>query len=283
MRNLLNIAGALLMLAWPLRAGEKSINGSNFAGSSRNISAQGQYGMLAGFFTYGTAVYEFDLPQSTDRVKFSLEFDNLKGKWLKIYVYNYGTVYDDPQVRNKKIPPNWRLWQATDGTGQWGSRNPEYLYTTSSDARIDYLGPDNKIKLLLYADGGVPYLGDGRFLVKQLKLTYSTSEAVVPRIKTSDKAWIEGDFLIVKGTGKGKVTIELPGYDNMAKAAALRAAKLDAYRNLALALGKLSPAGGSAAIPGAAQREVKYGLGGPKEVIAEILLEVPLASLQPEN
>jgi hypothetical protein len=252
------------------------IDGSRLEASSRNAKAAGQSARLSGSFTYGAAEYSVPLPPSADRVKMDLSFDNQSGKWLKMYVYNYGTVYDDPSYRNKNLAPNWRLWQATNGTGSWATKNPEYLYTTSSDGRLDYLGPDNKLRVLFYADGGVPYLGDGRFLIRQIKITFSSSEAVAAQIITSANAWIEGSYLLVRGEGKDKVKIDVAGYDNIGKAQALRAARVQAFRNLGVALGKISPQGGTARIPGARVRSTKYFEDGS----AEIILELPLADLQ---
>ncbi|MDO9026652.1 MAG: hypothetical protein Q7U87_02090, partial [bacterium] len=235
-------------------AAEITIDGSRLEAASRNAKAAGQSARLAGSFTYGAAEYSVPLSPSADRVKMELSFDNQSGKWLKMYVYNYGTVYDDPSYRNQKLAPNWRLWQATNGTGSWTSKNPEYLYTTSSDGRLDYLGPDNKLRVLFYADGGVPYIGDGRFLIRQIKITYSSSEAVAAQVITSADAWIEGDYLLVRGRGKGKTKIDVPGFESMTKSQALRAARVTAYKNLGIALGRISPKGGTANIPGAKVR-----------------------------
>ena len=259
-------------------AAEINIDGSRLEASSRNAKAAGQSARLSGSFTYGAAEYSVPLPPSADRVKMDLSFDNQSGKWLKMYVYNYGTVYDDPSYRNPKLAPNWRLWQATNGTGSWSTKNPEYLYTTSSDGRLDYLGPDNRLRILFYADGGVPYLGDGRFLIRQIKITYSSSEAVASQVITSADVWIEGDYLLVRGTGKGKTKIDLPGYESMTKSQALRAARVTAYKNLGIALGRISPQGGTANIPGARVRSTRIF----EDYSAEIILEVPLASLQPK-
>lgn len=257
-------------------ADEITIFGSRLDGSSRNAKVSGQSAQLSGFFTYGAAIYQVPLPPSADRVKMEVAFDNQNGKWLKMYVYNYGTVYDDPGYRNKYLAPNWRLWQATNGNGSWSTKNPEYLYTTSSDGRLDYLGPDNQLRVLFYADGGVPFIGDGRFLIKQIKITYSSSEAVAAQIITSANAWIEGSYLLVKGAGQNKVKIDLAGYESIGKAQALRSARVEAYRNLAVALGKISPQGGTARIPGARVRSTKFFEDGS----AEIVLELPLADLQ---
>jgi hypothetical protein len=276
MKRLIFILAVCLAASFPASAEEITINGGRLEVSSRNAKAAGQAAQLSGFFTYGTAVYQVPLPASADRVKMELSFENRGGKWLKMYVYNYGTVYDDPGYRNKNLAPNWRLWQATNGNGSWSTKNPEYLYTTSSDGRLDYLGPDNQLKIMFYADGGVPYLGDGRFLIKQIKITYSASEAVATQIITSANAWVEGSYLLVKGFGKNKVKIDVEGYESVGKAQALRAARVEAYRNLAVALGKISPQGGTASIPGTRVRSTKFLEDGS----AEIVLEVPLADLQ---
>jgi len=267
-----------LSIAGMASGAEITIDGSHLEGSSRNAKVAGQAARLAGFFTYGAAEYSVPLPPSADRVKMELSFDNQSGKWLKMYVYNYGTIYDDPSYRNQKLAPNWRLWQATNGTGSWSTKNPEYLYTTSSDGRLDYLGPENRLRLLFYADGGVPFLGDGRFLIKQIRITYSSSEDIAARIITSANAWIEGDYLLVRGTGKGRVSIDIPGYESMARSQALRIARVTAYKNLGIALGRISPKGGTANIPGARVRATKM----LEDSSVEVILELPLADLQPK-
>lgn len=276
MRKPISLLMVALAAAGMALGAEITIDGSRLEGSSRNARISGQYAQLAGYFTYGAAEYLVPLPVSADRVKMEVSFENQRGKWLKMYIYNYGTVYDAPGFRNKDLAPNWRLWQATDGNGSWSTRNPEYLYTTSSDGRLDYLGPKNQLRILFYADGGVPFIGDGRFLIKQIKITYSSGEAIAARIVTSDNAWIEGDFLLVRGKGKGKTKIDVPGYESMTKSQALRAARVTAYKNLAIALGKITPQGGTANVPGARVRSTEIF----EDYSAEIILEVPLADLQ---
>jgi len=276
MRKTAVFLAVMFFIAGLSSAAEVIIDGSRLEGSSRNAKAAGQAAQLSGFFTYGAAEYSVPLPASADRVKMELAFENQNGKWLKMYVFNYGTVYDDPSYRNKNLAPNWRLWQATNGNGGWSTKNPEYLYTTSSDGRLDYLGPNNLLRILFYAGGGVPFIGDGRFLIKQIKIIYSSSEVVAGQIVTSANAWVEGSYLLVKGFGKNKVKIDVEGYESVGKAQALRAARVAAYRNLGIALGKLSSQGGTARVPGTRVRSTKF----LKDGSVEIVLELPLADLQ---
>jgi len=258
--NILKIVLLAVLASTPLTAqNNKKIKGEAYSGESRQTSVSGEYAMLKGLFSYGAAVYQFQLPATTDRIRARLNFKNLKNKWLKIYVYNYGIAYDDLSIRNKRLGPNWRLWEAIDSDGLWESRSPKYIYTTSYDGRIDYLGPQNIFKILLYADGGIPFISDGRFLIEQIMLEYSTSESLLPDIVTSKDVWIEGNFMLVRGVGRSN----------------LRLAKVDAYKKLALALKKIPLSGGTAAIPGSQVRSTRY----ISDTEVEITLEVPLASL----
>jgi len=128
---------------------------------------------------------------------------------------------------------------------------------------------------MFYADGGIPFISDGRFIIEQIELEYSTSERLIPDIVTSKDVWIEGNFMLVKGVGRTKTRIDAPGYEALPKLTALRLAKVDAYKKLAVALKKIPLSGGTAAIPGSQVRSTRY-IGGTE---VEIILEVPLASL----
>ncbi|MDQ7798396.1 MAG: hypothetical protein RDU76_05585 [Candidatus Edwardsbacteria bacterium] len=278
--NISKIILTALLAAAPLAAREnKTIKGKDYSGESRQTSVSGDQAMLKGLFSYGAAVYQFQLPAATDRIKAGLSLRNLKNKWLKIYVYNYGTAYDDLSIRNKRLSPNWRLWEATNSDGLWESRSPQYLYTTSYDGRIDYLGPQNIFKILLYAEGGIPFISDGRFIIEQILLDFSTGESLLPDIATSKDVWIEGNFMLVRGVGRTKNRIDAPGYEALPKLTALRLAKVDAYKKLALALKKIPLSGGTAAIPGSQVRSTRY----ISDSEVEIILEVPLASLHEKN
>jgi len=274
--NILKIVLLAVLASTPLTAqNNKKIKGKAYSGESRQTSVSGEYAMLKGLFSYGAAVYQFQLPATTDRIKARLNFKNLKNKWLKIYVYNYGIAFDDFSIRNKRLGPNWRLWEATDSDGLWESHSPKHIYTTSNDGRIDYLGPQNIFKVMFYADGGIPFISDGRFIIKQIELGYSTSESLLPDIVTSKDVWIEGNFMLVRGVGRTKNRIDAPGYEALPKLTALRLAKVDAYKKLAVALKKIPLSGGTVAIPGSQVRSTRY----ISDAEVEIILEVPLASL----
>ncbi len=257
---------------------ELTLAGSAFSPESKNVSAAGQNGQLSGMFSYGAAVYEFDVPQGTDRIKAAVQFINQRHKWLKLYIYNYGTSADNALFGNKNLDPHWRLWQATDGGGVWPSSNPEWVYASSSDGQFDFVGPERKVRLLLYADGGVPFLGDSRFLIQQLRMlcdapTPQAAAYIVPLIVTSSDAWVEGGFLLVKGMGTAAVNPNRPGDANAQRAMAVRAATVVAQRNLAVALGRIPRSGGTAQIPGTRVRETKEFGNGQYEVTIEVPLD----------
>jgi hypothetical protein len=253
----------------------KSIDGNLFEAESRQTSPSGKCGSLRGLFSYGSAVYKFHLPSTADRIKAIALYKKLGNKPLKIYIYNYGTATDDPAVRNRKLNPNWRLWETTDADGRWDSRNPGYLYTTSYDGRIDYLGPKNIFQVMLYTEGSVPYLSEGRYLIENVQVQFSMTDSIISRIVTSDNVWIEGNFLLAKGIGKGRSRIDFPGYDVIPKKHAQRAAKIEAQKNLAIALKMITNKGGTAFIPPANVRSTRF----IDDMTVEVILEIPLASL----
>lgn len=252
-----------------------AVKGADFTHDSRQTFRQNSFGLLKGVFSYGAAIYDIRLPAGTDRVSFEIKFANPKKKWLKLYIYNYGVAYDDPAIRNKKLGPNWRLWEATNGTGEWRSQSPKYLYTASNDSRVDFLGSQNILKVMIFADGGIPLISDGRFVIEQIKVEFTTVDMVIPDIKTSKDVWIEGNVLLVRGRGLSRARIDQPGFESIPRGAALRLAKIDAYRKLAIALGKISPSGGTASIPGSQVKSTRY----ISDTEVEIILGIPLASL----
>lgn len=267
------LALAALMAA-PAVAGEVALQGSDFdRGLSRHAEAQGGAALLAGGFSYGAAAYEFPAPPGLARAGAEVEFENPKGKWLKLYIYNYGSVHDDEAVRNRRLDPAWRLWQATDQDGAWRTNNPELLEFKSNDGRVDYLGPQNRVKLLLYAHGGVPFIGDARFLIRSVSLFYpDEDQAGLQEVKdllvTSEEAWVEGEFLLVRGRGLPPLAGEPQGK----RIAATRAAKVVAMRNLAVALGRIPRSGGTAMVPPNRVRDTKYNADGSAEVVLEVRL-----------
>lgn len=265
------LAGLLCSGAW---AESVMLKGSELAPDSRHSSATRDQAQLRGMFSYGAAVYQFQVPPSADRIRAAVRFRG-SGKALKVYVYNYGTAIDAPSVRNRRLAPNWRLWEEAGTGGRWESRSPDRMYTTSSDGRTDYLGPNNTVRLLLYAEGGVPYISEARFDIEEVSLEYDLNQSLLPDIITTRDVWVEGGFLLVRGLGRSRSKIDVPGYEALPRLTALRLAKVDAYRKLGDALKKIPPRGGAAAIPGSRVRSTRY-LSGDE---VEIILEVPLASL----
>lgn len=279
MKRSLYLLVALLAASALWAQQELTLPGSNFAPDSRNARADGQAALLAGMFSHGAAVYEFDAPAGTGRFAAAVQFRNLKNKWLKLYVYNYGAAPVDAVAGNKNLDPHWRLWQATDmAGGVWTSANPEWVDAGAPGGRFDFLGPRNKVRLLLYADGGVPWIGDGRFLVQQVRLlcdapTPEAAASVVPLLVTSEDAWVEGGYLLVKGRGKQPINPDRPGDENFRRAMAQRAATVVAQRNLAVALGKIPRSGGTAQLPGIKVRDTKDLGNGEVEVTIEVQLD----------
>lgn len=271
---------ALLSITVHAPGQEIFLNGSAFSPKSKNASINGSAGKVAGMISYGAAIYEFSLPPGTKRFKASVQFVKQRGKELKIYVYNYGPFADNDAAGNKKLAPNWWLWQTAENDGVWSSTNPEWCYAGAPGGKYDFLGPQGRLKILLYADGGVPLLGDGCYLIQKVAIISDAAVAganasATPVIITSENARVEGRFLLVSGLGV--VNPKTTGDDEKTKRLmAIRAATVVAQRNLAVALGVIQQNGGEAQIPGARVRETK-NLGNGQY---RVTIEVPLVNIQ---
>ncbi|MEW6685253.1 MAG: hypothetical protein AB1393_03490 [Candidatus Edwardsbacteria bacterium] len=253
------------------------LKGAEFVSGSVNIVRDQRYfaggARLYSGLRFGCAIYEFSLSDKIEEFSISVDFVNSRNKQMDIYIYNYGTRQDNEAIRNKHLDKHWRKWESTSTGNNWHSSQPRKMFTSSGDGQIDFLGPGKKVKILFFAEGGIPYLTDEIFYINEVKIEFTPkSEIVLPQIKTSENAWIEGDFLLAKGKGYAKAS----EVESAKKAMAIRAAKVVALRNLAVALGEIDEKRQKALVPGARVREIhELSDGG-----AEVILELPLSKIK---
>jgi hypothetical protein len=269
---------ALLSITDHAPGQEIFLNGSAFSPKSKNASTNGSAGKVAGMISYGAVIYEFSLPPGTKRFKASVQFVKQRGKELKIYIYNYGPFADNDTADNKKLASNWWFWQTAENDGVWISTNPEWSYTGGPGGKYDFLGPQSRLKILLYADGGVPFLGDGCYLIQRVAIisddaAEGANASATPVIIASENARVEGRFLLVSGLGV--VNPKTTGDDEKTKRLmAIRAAIVVAQRNLAVALGAIPQIGGETQITGYRVHETKDLGNGQYRVTIEVPLDI---------
>lgn len=188
---------------------------------------------LFGLFFPGYVIYEFPLNPHQPSAGLSVRFENARQQQMDVFVWNYGTRTTSDAMRKENLDSHWILWESTSQGADWQSSRPEYLTLREGRGAIDYLGDENILKLLLYADGGMPPVSDELFYIDALTLRFPTYEEIFKRVTAMDSVWIEGQYLFAKGVGFAPAEAKNPA---MGRATAYRAAQLDGYRNLAKAI-----------------------------------------------
>jgi len=276
MRKMAVAALIVLLCAVTGWAGETtvSLEGGQFGPESRNCVKDDKRitggAKLYGGFGYGTAVYEFQVSGKAERLGAEVDFINPKKKRLSIYLFNFGSAKDAHQARAKELDPKWWLWgesqednwvipadqEASDGTG-----------------KVAFVSPQGKVRMLLHAPGGIPYLSDGLFFISRVGLVVKTAEAGLVGFEPSDNVWMEGGVVLAKGIGKPPEGMSAA----RGRILALRAAKADAMRNLLVALGNARREDGTLVVQGTLQgvttlRERTFE-DGSAEVIVEMAVQ----------
>jgi len=276
------IAGLVLMFlicAGAGRAAETtvSLEGGQFGLESRNCVRDDKRitgaAKLYGSFGYGTAVYEFQVSRKAENLGAEADFINPKKKRLSIYLFNFGSAKDANPARAKELDPQWWLWGDSQEDNWVTPANQE---ASDGTGKVNFVSPQGKVRMLLHAPGGIPYLSDGLFFISRVGLAIKTAEAGLAGFQSSDNAWMEGGVALAKGIGKPP-----PGLQGMSAARgrilALRAAKADAMRNLLAALGNVRREDGTLIIQGTLQgvktKEEKTLPDGSVEVTVEMAVQ----------
>jgi hypothetical protein len=276
MRRMAVAALIVLLCAVTGWAGETTANleGGQFGPESRNCVRDDRRitgaAKLYGSFGYGTAVYEFQVSGKVEKLGAEVDFINPKKKNLSVYIYNFGSGKDANPAHSKDVDGKWWLWGDSQEDNWVTPANQEASDGTGKTA---FVSPQGKVRMLLHAPGGIPYISDGLFFISRVGLKVGTAEAELTGFQTSDNAWMEGGVALAKGIGKPP--------EGMAPARgrilALRAAKAVAMRNLLLSLGNVRREDGTlyvqGTLVGVKVREEKTLPDGSVEVTVEMAVQ----------
>jgi len=252
------------------------LNGDKFTDNSYGVKVDhSRYPNSAkiGSFKGGYAIYEFTILKTVVSFNASVLFENPNSKPMDIYIYNYGTKRDDESIRKSKLDPHWIIWESTSTANNWSSSRPDILPARSSSGVFDFTGGGDKIKLLLYADGGIPFFTTEVFYINRVILDYSCIEIsgfdlILEKIEQSRDVWIEGDRILARGKGYAPPR----ALEAQKRALAKRAAKVVALRNLMIVLSDTT----QGIVKGARVKEsIPLEDGG-----VEVILELPLQNLR---
>jgi len=248
-----------------------SLEGGQFGPESRNCVRDDKRiaggAKLYGSFGYGTAVYEFHVGTKTEKLGAEVDFINQRRKKLDIYLYNFGTAKDSNPARAKELDGKWWLWGESQ-EDNWVA--PSEQKTSDGTGKMNLVSPEGKVRILLHAPGGIPYLSDGLFFISRVGLNVGTAEVELTGFQASENAWMESGIALAKGIGKPPKGLS----PAQGRILALRAAKADAMRNLLMALGNVRREDGTLYVQGTLQgvkvREEKDLPDGSVEVTVEM-------------
>lgn len=249
------------------------LNGDEFTANSYGVKIDHSHypnSAKLGSFRGGYAIYEFTFPKTVTSFKASVIFENVNSKSMDIYIYNYGTKRDDESIRKSKFDPHWIIWEPTSTANTWSSSRPEFLPARSANGVFDFTGVGDKVKLLLYADGGIPFFTTEVFYINRVILDYSCIEIpgfdlILEKIEQSSDIWIEGDRILARGKGYPPQG----AFEAQKRALAQRAAKVVALRNLMIVLSDTT----QGIVKGARVKESILLEDGGVEVIVELPLQ----------
>jgi len=258
------------------RAAETTANleGGQFGPESRNCVREEKRiaggAKLFGGFGGGMAVYEFQVTGKAENLGAEADFINPKKKRLSIYLFNFGSAKDVNPARAKELDPKWWLWGDSQEDNWVTPANQEASDGTGKTA---FVSPQGKVRMLLHAPGGIPYISDGLFFISRLGLVVKTAEAGLAGFQPSVNAWLDGGVAFAKGIGKPPQGMSAA----RGRILALRAAKADAMRNLLVALGNARREDGTLVVQGTLQgvttmRERTFE-DGSAEVIVEMAVQ----------
>jgi len=269
-------------------AGEKilTLNGDQFSplsvGAYSSTQLSGRSCKLFGILQSAYVIYDFRVPKYLDSFAASARVKNPRGKKIDVYLHNYGTKEEQQMLSKPDLDSKWIRWESVLIDGDWRSRSPEFIWARSKTGALDFLGTYGVVRLMFYADGGLPPDEDEIYFIDKVGLIWSEGINIDSLLQalSSDKVWREGDFLVTEGIG-----IRPPGVPpGQARAMAMRAATVGAQRNFAEVLGEIETVkSGSQAksiaattVRGARIRETKYLEDGSVKVIVEL----PLSALK---
>ena len=146
--------------------GEKALtlNGEQFSplsvGAYSSTQLSGHSCKLFGILRSAYAIYDFRVPKYLDSFAASVRVKNPRGKKIDVYLYNYGTKREQQLLSKPDLEDRWIRWESVLVDGDWRSRSPEFIWAASKTGALDFLGPYGVVRLMFYADGGLPPVFD---------------------------------------------------------------------------------------------------------------------------
>jgi len=284
---LLSFICSLLLMAIS-HGGEKmlTLNGDQFSplslGAYSSTQLSGHSCKLFGILRSAYAIYDLRLPRYIDSFAASATVKNPRDKKIDVYLYNYGTKREQQLLSKSELSDRWIRWESVLVDGDWRSRSPEFIWAKSKTGVLDFLGPSGVVRLMFYADGGLPPDEDEIYFIDKVSLIWSEGMDVDSLLQAlaTDKVWRDGDFLLTEGIGVRPQGVPA----GQARAMAVRAATAQAQRNFAEILGEIEKVKSdskvtrttTATVSGARTRGTEYLDDGSVKVI----MELPLSTLK---
>lgn len=252
-----------------------SLEGRQFGPESKNcVQDNGRISdgaKLYGSFGSGIAIYELRVSEKADQLGAEVDFINARKKKLSVYIYNFGTAQDANPAHSGDVDRKWWLWGDSE-EDNW--KAPSEQKASDGTGRMALVNPEGKVRILLHAPGGIPYLTDGLFFISRISLAAQIPDQIpesgLEGFQASDNAWIEGGVVAAKGIGKPPQGMD----PAKGRILALRAAKVVAMRNLLISLGNVHREDGTLYVQGTLQgvkvRDEKDLPDGSVEVTVEM-------------
>ncbi|MBD3232251.1 MAG: hypothetical protein GF315_00860 [candidate division Zixibacteria bacterium] len=221
-----------------------TLNGADFSPFSKGcleLQKDGKNFCLLTAISNGEyAIYNFEFRADAERISASADIENPSGREIDVYIYNYGDRRETDLLSKPELSDRWIRWETVLVDEHWESRSPQFMTAKTEGGAIDLLGPYNIVRLLFYADPGVPPQNEV-FIIKEVTLTYETAYdfASVTKSDTS-KVWRDGDKLYAYGIGYPPSNVSSQG---QARAMAIRAGTVDAQRNLLFHIKSITSSG----------------------------------------
>jgi hypothetical protein len=267
-------------------AGEATVtlNGDQFSplsvGAYSSTQLSGHSCKLFGILRSAYAIYDFRVPKYLASFAAGATVKNARGEKIDVYLYNYGTKREQELLSKPDLENRWIRWESVLVDGDWRSRSPEFIWATTRTGALDFLGPYGVVRLMFYADGGLPPDEDEVYFIDKVSLIWKQGINVDSLLQAlaTDKVRREGDFLVTEGIGRQAQGMPA----GQARAMAVRAATVEAQRNFALILGEVektdsgseSTRTATANVPGARTRDTQYLEDGSVKVIMELPISV---------
>jgi hypothetical protein len=219
------------------------LSGGDFSigsvGVVRNEYAHPNGAVLVAFGEDAYAIYEIKVPSELSMFSARAALRNPRFRDLDIYLYNYGTRREQRLLSKPGLDSRWMKWETCLVDGEWKSRSPEFISARDPSGALDFVGEYGLVRLLLYADGGIPPHEDALFFLGGVVLaSYPISDILRQVVDANSSVYIEGDsMLVTEAIGNAPDNVRTIA---QAKAMARRAATTIAQRNLTAVVGELN-------------------------------------------